>query len=292
MIKERPFPQPEAECRAWSGVAALLAGDGFQASEECRAVLAATDSTARMQIPGEDLARTLLRQLRVYGEFNDLVAAPAQASATNAPMDAAVGIRALRLHIEAFHFDGNIPSYWRQQGQRQLAQTGATAMKVWLRLLQNPTLDSCTCFNVFVGIPPPARTETAEAVAALQRLAVVQTGDISIPGNAVAALGFLGPAAAEAGPLLVAATGDVGQHSADNARWALGQVGPAPPRCLPRLARLLKHPEVKVQQRAAKAFTAAAGTKLPPDLLKDVAPEQQPAKLLEWWNATGGQLAW
>ena len=46
------------------------------------------------------------------------------------------------------------------------------------------------------------------------------------------------------------------------------------------------------QQRAVKAFTATAGERLPPDLLKDVPTEQQPAKLLEWWNATGAQLTW
>ena len=289
MVKERLFPQPEPERRAWSGVAAQLAGDHFQASEECRAILSATDGTGQMFVPGKVLAMQLLRQLRVYADFNDLAAA---APVTATVIDPAVGIRALRLHVEALERGLNFSPYWRQQGQRQLAQTGATAMKVWVRLLENQALDSCRCYTVFVGIQPPARTDTADVVAVLLRLAVTQTGETGVPGNAVAALGYLGPAAAEAVPLLIAATGDVTRHNDGNARWALGQVGTAPPRCLPRLAKLLKHPDAKVQQRAVKAFIATAGTRLPPDMLKDVPVEQQPENLLKWWDATGAQLAW
>lgn len=110
----------------------------------------------------------------------------------------------------------------------------------------------------------------------------------SVYGNALAALANIGKPAGGALPVLILAS--EGSDYLFNVKAALARVGPAPPRALPYLARLLYHKSPTVVDKAAQAMVETAGLKGPP--FADKSGEELIHAVRNWWEQQGQLLNW
>ena len=106
--------------------------------------------------------------------------------------------------------------------------------------------------------------------------------------NALYALGQMGTAAACAKPLLIVALED--SRSVFNAKFAMKKTGPAPPRVMPYLARLLHHKNNSVAEKAANAIVESAELKGPG--FDGKSGEELIVAVRDWWEREGGGRDW
>jgi hypothetical protein len=106
--------------------------------------------------------------------------------------------------------------------------------------------------------------------------------------NALYALGQMGTAAACAKPLLIVALED--SRSVFNAKYAMKKTGPAPPRVMPYLARLLHHKNNSVAERAANAIVESADLKGPG--FDGKSGEELIVAVRDWWEESGDKQGW
>jgi hypothetical protein len=106
--------------------------------------------------------------------------------------------------------------------------------------------------------------------------------------NALSAFCGLGRPAACATPLLILAA--EGTTSTFNAEAALRSVGPAPPKVMPYLAKLLYHKNPGVCKRAAKAILRAA--RLQVSRGSGESDEDLLNSVRKWWEKEGMNVDW
>lgn len=264
--------------RFWMCEAAYLRGDILKATEDCRKLIEtpeANDPNAALQAP------RLLAHLRTYGTFFDDVALSIPAAP---PPDARAAARALSLHVEVCH-----DAYWWNQARRHFKETGTNAVAVWIRLLQQPMSTRCACGGFVTLLENPPHGDRAAVVQCLERL-IVSWDDFEGQGlslSAAVALGNMGNAAGDAVPFLIASTSQDATWVGKNARWALDKIGQAPPRCAPRLAALLKHPDSRV--RILSARTLLGLQNMPREIGQNVGDADLPGVLEKWWESDASQ---
>jgi hypothetical protein len=174
--------------------------------------------------------------------------------------------------------------YWQSQAIEQLNHCGKPALALARKLLTHPAFLSDLSFirRDLLRYPMALKADAAPLLPVLVNM-ITAGNTHGLAGNAVATLGYFGPAAATNYPVLLLACEDSSRHIAKNARWALAQVGPAPPQCWNKIGDFLAHRNRQVQIRAAQALIAAGA--IPP---KHVPPLSAP-KLVEpiqaWWRA-------
>jgi tetratricopeptide (TPR) repeat protein len=109
-----------------------------------------------------------------------------------------------------------------------------------------------------------------------------------IYGNALAALSGFGRSAGCAMPVLILAS--EGSEYLFNVKAALAQIGPAPPRVMPYLARLLYHKSPAVVEKAARAMIETAALNRPP--FRDQSGEELIHAVRYWWEQDGSKQDW
>jgi tetratricopeptide (TPR) repeat protein len=110
----------------------------------------------------------------------------------------------------------------------------------------------------------------------------------SVYGNALAALSNIGKPAGCALPVLILAS--EGSDYLFNVKAALARVGPAPPRVMPYLARLLYHKSPTIVEKAAQAMVETAGLKGTP--FADKSGEELIHAVRNWWEQDGHKREW
>jgi hypothetical protein len=107
-------------------------------------------------------------------------------------------------------------------------------------------------------------------------------------GNALAALANIGEPAGCALPVLILAS--EGSDYLFNVKAALARIGPAPPRVMPYLARLLYHKNPAVAEQAAQAMTETAGLKA--RRFAGKSGEELILGVRNWWEQDGSRRDW
>lgn len=150
-------------------------------------------------------------------------------------------------------------------------------------LQQHQDLHRSIMFAGFLG---------TNAVAALPFVTHYVCGSEPYPyviyGTALAALAGIGKPAACAMPVLILAS--EGSGYLFNVKAALKQVGPAPRRSMPHLARLLYHKSQAVEVKAARAMIETAA--LPAATYAGQTEEQLIVSLRTWWEQEGSHQDW